>query len=111
MRIIVAVREYFSARRPSAALLLLNTVAAAAYVYAAIPSWVIPVERAHGVYSITGEPYIWFGRAVPILALSFLIDVIWGVRLCIRRNWRSGVLWVASVTIWLGALWIDFSHH
>jgi hypothetical protein len=41
------------------ALLAANVLGAIAYLAAASPSWAIPDERASGIHSITGEPFVW----------------------------------------------------
>lgn len=111
MQSLLAMRNYLSVRRISVVLLVLNLIAAVFYVYAAKPTWVIPIERANGINAVTGEPIVWAIRALPIIAVFFLIDLIWGTRICVKRKWRDSFLWIASAVIWVIAIWIDFSHH
>jgi hypothetical protein len=103
--------KYISVRRVSVTLLVLNIISAMVYVYAAMPSWVIPEERAQGLYTVTGEPVVWAVRALPILAGFVLINIIWGAYICAKRKWRSSFLWLSAVLVWLVAIWVDFSHH
>jgi hypothetical protein len=84
---------------------------ALAYVYAAMPSWVIPVECAAGIHSITGEPFVWFARVVPIAVVFALVDLGWTGYICLKKKWQAGYLWLATVVVWLAAAWIDFVHH
>jgi hypothetical protein len=74
-------------------------------------SWAIPEERAQGIYSVTGEPFVWAARALPIIAGFFLINLIWGAFICIKKKWQNSYLWLATVVIWLIAVWVDFAHH
>jgi len=111
MQIFLTICDYLTKRRMSIALLILNVIAAMVYVYAATPSWIIPEERAQGINTITGEPVIWAARALPILTGFFLLNLIWGACICIKRNLRSVSFLVTTGVIWVIAVWIDFSHH
>jgi hypothetical protein len=111
MHIFLVMYDYLSVRRMSVALLILNVIASVVYVYAAMPSWVIPIEQAQGIYTVTGEPVVWAVRALPIFVAFFLINFIWGTCICIKRNWRNGFFWITAAAIWVIAVWIDFSHH
>jgi hypothetical protein len=55
-----------------------NVIGAIIYDVAASPSWAIPQERALGIYSVTGEPFVWFGAILPIviafLALNYSVS-------------------------------------
>lgn len=97
-------------RRLSIALLIANVIAAVAYVYAAKPSWAIPEERAGGIHVVTGEPYLWASRALPILATFGLVNLIWGACLVARQR-KLISLWLVTLVIWTSAVWIDFAHH
>jgi hypothetical protein len=90
MQVLLGMYDYLSVRRMSVALLILNVIAAVMYVYAAMPSWVIPIERAQGINTVTGEPFVWAVRALPIVAVFFLINLIWGTGICLKRNWQNG---------------------
>jgi hypothetical protein len=105
------INKYFATHRWSVALVLANIAGTTAYVYAAAPSWVIPHECAAGIRTITGEPFVWFARAVPIAASFALIDTAWTIYICIMKQWQLRYLWFTTVLAWLAALWIDFAHH
>jgi len=41
-------------------LVIANVLGITAYLYLASRyAWAIPLEREHGVYTVTGEPFIW----------------------------------------------------
>src|SRR5689334_24574020 len=42
-------------------------------------TWAIPAERAAGINSVTGEPFIWALGALPIWAVFVVANVAWGV--------------------------------
>jgi hypothetical protein len=48
---------------------------------------------------------------VPIFTIFFVVDVVWGGLILVRRQWRSGYLWLLAALIWLVAAVIDFAHH
>lgn len=100
-----------SAFQLSLALFILNLIGAIAYLRAASPSWAIPEERAAGIYTVTGEPFVWFVAILPFVVGFGLLNVIWGTSLCFWRKWRSGYFWLATIMVWLIALAIDFTHH
>jgi len=105
------VHKYFSAYRLSVALFIVNVIGAVVYVRAASPSWAIPQERALGVYSVTGQPYVWAVAVLPIFAGFSLLNSLWGTYICVRRKWRSGYFWLATTVIWVVAVGFDFEHH
>jgi hypothetical protein len=90
-------------------LIAFNVVGAIVYVCLASRSWVIPQER--GLHSETGEPFVWALFVMPIFAVFLLANVIWGVFILVRRQWRSGYLWLLTALMWLVAAAIDFAHH
>jgi hypothetical protein len=91
------------------ALLALNLVGAVVYVCLASRSWAIPRER--GLHSETAEPFIWFLSVAPIVAIFFVVNVIWGALILVRRQWPRGYFWLLTAFIWLLAVVIDFAHH
>ncbi|HTF67440.1 MAG TPA: hypothetical protein VK638_32650 [Edaphobacter sp.] len=96
----------------SIALLAANVIGAILYVVAASRGgWAIPEERAAGIYTTTGEPFVWFVSILPIVAIFFVINLAWGAGILTRRNWHGGRLWLLTAAVWLGAVVIDFSHH
>ncbi len=98
-------------RRVGIVLFIVNVLGALFYLWAVSPSWAIPEERAQGVYSVTGEPYVWALGALPILAGFGLLNLVWGGYICVKRKWPSGYLWLTTSVIWLIAVWLDFAHH
>jgi TRAP-type C4-dicarboxylate transport system permease small subunit len=111
MQSLAGAQKYLPKRRLSLLLLIANVAAAIRYVYAVSPSWAIPEERAQGVYSVTGEPFVWAGRALPIVAGFGLLNLVWGAYICMKREWRNSYLWLAASVIWLIAVCLDFAHH
>jgi hypothetical protein len=91
------------------ALLLANIVGAAIYLIASSYSWALPQER--GLTSMTGEPFIWALGVLPIWALFFLLNLIWGAIITARPQWRSGRLWLVAGCIWLVSVAVDFAHY
>jgi len=55
----LATYKHFSARQLNLMLFAANIIGAMIYLRAVSPSWAIPEERAHGVYSVTGELFVW----------------------------------------------------
>jgi hypothetical protein len=100
----------FMAQPIPMALLLLNVIGAFAYLIRASSAWAIPQERAAGIHSITGEPFVWFLAVLPIVAFFFVLNVVWGA-VIVRRQWQTVSFWLLTALIWLGALAIDFAHH
>ena len=95
----------------SIALLFANVVGAIGYVMAASRGgWAIPAERAAGIYTTTGEPFIWLSNILPIVAIFLVINVAWAIILA-RRQWNGGRFWLLAAAVWLAAVVIDFAHH
>ena len=95
----------------SIALLVANVSGAILYVFAASRGgWAIPAERAAGIYTTTGEPFIWFLSILPIVAIFLAINTAWAVILS-RRQWSGGRFWLLAAVVWLRAVVIDFAHH
>jgi hypothetical protein len=97
--------------RTNTALLILNLVGAFLYLWWASHAWAIPQERAMGIHSITGEPFVWASGVVPIWAVFLLLNATWGTLILRRRQWRSGRPWLLVVPVWLIAVVIDYAHH
>jgi uncharacterized membrane protein YoaK (UPF0700 family) len=100
-----------SAQTGNMVLLLLNAVGAVVYVYRASPSWANPVERQAGIYTLTGEPFVWFAGILPVLILFFVVNLAWMALIITRPQWRSKRTLLLTAVCWLAAVWIDFAHH
>jgi hypothetical protein len=96
-------------RRWGVVLLVFNFIGAIVYVCLASRSWAIPQER--GLHSETGEPFVWGFTVIPIFTIFLLVNFVWGGLILVRRQWRSGYLWLLTALIWLVAAVIDFAHH
>jgi hypothetical protein len=96
-------------RRWGAVLLVFNLVGAVIYVYRASYGWVLPQERE--LHSVTGEPYIWAAAVFPVCVVFFVLNLTWAAFILARKQWRTGILWLSTIPIWLVAAAIDFAHH
>jgi len=92
-------------------LLTFNGVGMAVYLVLASRAWAIPEERALGLNSTTGEPFVWALSIFPIYVFFLLLNCIWAVRLLRRHDGRSGRFWIVTFCLWLGAVVLDFAHH
>lgn len=89
-----------------------NVIGAILYVIAASRGgWANPEERAAGIYTTTGEPFVWALNILPIVAIFLVINLVWGARILTRPQWQGGRLWLLTAAVWLGAVVIDFAHH
>ena len=70
--------------RWSYALLTFNLIGAIVYECLASRSWAIPQER--GLHCETGEPFVWAFSVVPIFTIFFVVDVVWGGLILVRRQ-------------------------
>jgi hypothetical protein len=100
-----------SSRRLNVTLLILNAFGCITYVVRASPSWAIPQERALGIHSITGEPFVWFAGIFPVIVVFTLLDVLWAAYICIKKRWQSSKFWVLSLALWILAITMDFANH
>jgi len=93
-------------------LVIANLFGAGLYVFAASRGgWAIPAERAAGIYATTAEPMIWAENIFPIVAVFFVINGAWALKIVKCRDWFEGRLWLLSAAFWLIAAAIDFAHH
>jgi hypothetical protein len=104
-------RTKLAAQRWSIVLLVLNFIGAVVYVVRASNGWVIPQERALGLHSVTGEPYIWALSVFPVCAVFLVLNLTWVAFILARKRWQSGIFWLSTIPIWLVAVVIDFAHH
>lgn len=106
-------RSILAGQRWSVVLLVLNFIGAVVYVVAASNGWVIPQERALGLHSVTGEPYVWALFVFPVCAVFVVLNLTWGAFILAfaRKRWHSGIFWLLTIPIWLAAVVVDFAHH
>jgi hypothetical protein len=63
----------------SITLLVANVFGAMLYVFGASRGgWAIPEERATGIHTTTGEPFVWFISILPVVATFSAINLAWG---------------------------------
>jgi len=90
-----------------------NAFGLIAYLHLASKTWTEPELR--GVpHAIAGPTFVWVLSALPVLFVSFLVDVVW---LCVAvfRGIRSPDWWPITVVmgtaaIWTAAVLLDFSN-
>ena len=97
-----------SAKSLNVTLMCANALGIMLYLLLASRGWRIPEE--HGVIPVTGEPFVW-ASALPVLAISILVDATWGGLLLRHKEWNRRSLWLVTVVMWLLALVVDFSRH
>lgn len=102
-----ATESNFAGRRWSVALVLTNLIGAVIYLFASSHGWVDP--RTPDV--VTGEPFIWAMAVFPIWGFFILLNLTWGTFVVVRKQWRSGRVWLLTIPIWAVAAAIDFAHH
>ena len=108
MGTLVEIKKYISGHRLGLALFIANVTGAIVYVFASMASWAIPEERAAGIHTVTGEPFVWATRTFPIFICFGLLNLIWISRI---RKLRDGYFLIVTATIWIIAMGIDFAHH
>jgi hypothetical protein len=91
------------------ALAVVNLIAAVIYVARASEAWVNPAEG--GRNAIAGEPCVWAVRAVPVVLVFLIINVVWGITMLVSVRWRSSRLYASVWLLWIIAIVIDFAHH
>jgi len=94
------------------AMTIANVGGIALYLWAASLAWVIPSERAAGIDTVTGEPFIWAMGAVPVFGIYLVVNLIWLVVSLVRKRWRN--TWTSYALVWAAwvvAVIIDFAHH
>ena len=97
--------------RTNLILLAFNVIGALTYLWYVSSSWRIPAEKAAGINSVSGEPFVWAAGVLYIFAPFVLVDAVWGVLILSVRQWNGGRLWLLAALTWLVALVIDFAHH
>ena len=95
----------------SVAILLVNILGIAIYLWGAKHAWVIPEEKARGIHTITGEPLVWGAFVFPVWIVFFVINLTWGSIIVARRRWLDGRIWLTAFFVWIVAVIVDFAHH
>jgi hypothetical protein len=88
-----------------------NVLGVLLYLRLASAAWAIPAERAAGIDSVTGEPFVWVMSVFPVWGTSLLANIIWAL-IAHRRGQRINTLSrLVVLTGWIVAVVIDFAHH
>ena len=95
----------------SVAIFVANVLGIAVYLLGARHAWVIPAEKANGIHSITGEPFVWAAAVLPVWMVFLVINLAWGWMILVRRRWLDGRIWLMAFFIWIVAVVVDFTHH
>jgi hypothetical protein len=85
-----------------------NLIGVIAYVALASLSWVNQAECSLG---LLGEPYVWAFGAARVLTFFVLLNLVWGVGMLARAQWRNAPLYACAWLVWIIAITIDFAHH
>ena len=84
----------------------------ALYLWAASLGWALPWERAAGITSSTGEPFVWAAGAVPVFGFFLVVNLAWLIVSVARKQWRATLTAYACVwAAWIVAIIVDFAHH
>jgi hypothetical protein len=95
----------------SAALLAVNVLGVLLYLKLASAAWAIPEERAAGINTVTGEPFVWALSVVPVWGTFLLVNVAWMVVSRWRGRRIHPISWLVVVVGWVIAVVIDFADH
>lgn len=78
-----------------------NILGIATYLYFSSLTWVPPNEPAGG----PGDPIVWMLTAFPVLAACAVLDLIWIIRIFVRRGkrWGPAAIWLLVVVAWFSA--------
>ena len=89
----------------------LNLAGMLLYLRLASLAWAIPEERAAGIMSVTGEPFLWAAGALPVWGAFLLGNLAW-LAAGHRRRERPSVAARAILALgWAASVVIDFAHH
>jgi hypothetical protein len=82
-----------------------NILGIIAFLYLSSWSWLEPGAPAGG----PGDPIVWMLTAFPILAACSILNVIWIIRIVVKRDrhWKSAVVWLLFVLAWYSAYRYD----
>ncbi len=93
------------------AMVVANVLGVLLYLWRAHYSWMDPRERAAGVDSVTGEPFIWAMGVLPVWALYFVLNASWAVTMILRRPRRGALPFAVVLALWIVAFLVDRAHH
>jgi hypothetical protein len=81
------------------------------YVRLASVTWAIPAERAAGIDSVTGEPFVWAMSVFPVWGTFLLANIIWAIIAHQRGQRINTMSRLVVLMAWVVAVVIDFAHH
>jgi hypothetical protein len=88
-----------------------NVLGTFLYLRLASVAWAIPAERAAGIESMTGEPFLWAMSVFPVCGIFLLANIIWAIIAQQRGQRINTMSRLVVLTAWVGAVVIDFAHH
>lgn len=103
-------RAVFSSRTDTV-MLAANVMGVALYLWRASDAWADPIERAAGVTTLTGEPFIWFAAIFPVVVACALLNVGWLAYIVVTRQRRSILPMALGALLWIGGIVVDFARH
>jgi hypothetical protein len=98
-------------KRGTFAILGVNLVGIAWYLWGAAHAWAIPAERAAGINSVTGEPFVWAMFVFPVWAAFLLLNGVWIGVAAARRQRRQLAPILVVIAMWACAIVVDYAHH
>jgi hypothetical protein len=103
--------SFAEVRRASVAIVAVNVLGALLYLWQASAAWAIPAERAAGISTVTGEPFVWALAVFPVWGAFLLLNGAWAT-FAREKAWRVHTLsWLAVAAVWVTAMLVDFAHH
>jgi hypothetical protein len=103
--------SYLLAYRSDLIISVINVIGAVAYLWGTSHSWAIPEERARGINTVAGEPFVWAPYALPFLGAFMTVQLLWAIEIIRKKKWSGGLFWLAATVVWVAAVWVDFAHH
>jgi hypothetical protein len=88
----------------------LNVLGVIVYLLWASQTWIAPQEKGMNTAS-SGDALVWGVVVLPLFAVFFILNLIWGSLILFHRLWRTGRLWLAVLAIWAVAIVIDIVRH
>jgi hypothetical protein len=92
-------------------MLAANAIGVVVYLWGASYAWAIPEERAAGIDSVAGEPFVWAAAVFPVWAVFLALNGAW-VGVAVARRQRGTLIPLLLVSaVWLVAVVVDYAHH